>query len=303
MPSLALSFLRTDGGTQPRAALRQDWVEEFAGDMEGGAEFPSVVAFYDGTDHWLADGFHRVAAARQVGWTNIEVDVRQGTQRDAILFSVSANSTHGQRRTNEDKRRAVLTLLNDTEWSGWSDREIGRRCGVTHPFVSSLRPSEVAHTGNGYQSRSFTHPRTGKPTEMNTARIGRRVAAEASAAAAIGGHLATERQFGRTPTVQGLRAAVQDAVAETVGPPPDRAPRAEPETARSYGNPHTTDWIEWIASVELLATRAPDLTALARHTPPLRGKLLAEARGAVPRLHAWIDALENAADETSRPAA
>jgi hypothetical protein len=38
-------------------------------------------------------------------------------ERDAILFSVSANGTHGQRRTNEDKRRAVLCLLNDPEWA------------------------------------------------------------------------------------------------------------------------------------------------------------------------------------------
>jgi hypothetical protein len=40
------------------------------------------------------------------------------------------------RRTNEDKRRAVATLLNDPEWSQWSDREIGRRCGVRDRMVT-----------------------------------------------------------------------------------------------------------------------------------------------------------------------
>jgi hypothetical protein len=44
------------------------------------------------------------------------------------------------RRTNEDKRRAVATLLNDPEWSQWSDREISRRCGVSDRMVNSLRP-------------------------------------------------------------------------------------------------------------------------------------------------------------------
>jgi hypothetical protein len=38
--------------------------------------------------------------------------------------SVSANAPHGLRRTNADKRRAVVRLLEDTEWSQWADREI-----------------------------------------------------------------------------------------------------------------------------------------------------------------------------------
>jgi hypothetical protein len=44
-------------------------------------------------------------------------------------------------RTNEDKRRAVMTLLGDEEWSQWSNREIARRCGVHHDLVGSLRSS------------------------------------------------------------------------------------------------------------------------------------------------------------------
>jgi hypothetical protein len=52
---------------------------------------------------------------------------------------VGANSTHGLRRTNADKRRAALTLLQDAEWQGWSNREIARQCGVTHAFVAKLR--------------------------------------------------------------------------------------------------------------------------------------------------------------------
>jgi hypothetical protein len=57
----------------------------------------------------------------------IAADVRPGGQREAILHSVGANAKHGWRRSNEDKRKTVLTLLNDPEWAQWSDREIGRR--------------------------------------------------------------------------------------------------------------------------------------------------------------------------------
>ena len=38
-------------------------------------------------------------------------------------------------------------------------------------FVSKLRP-KPAHTNNGYKSRTFVHPKTGKPTLMRTGSIG-----------------------------------------------------------------------------------------------------------------------------------
>lgn len=182
MTQIALSDIRLDGGTQPRASIHQDWIKEYAEDMVSGAKFPPVILFFDGTSHWLADGFHRTHAAEASGATSIEADVRQGTQRDAILFSVSANASHGQRRTNDDKRRAVLCLLNDPEWGGWSDNAIARKTGVSQPFVSGIRPKPeiTIDTNNGYKYESrattFTHPKTGQPAVMNTANIGRRPA-------------------------------------------------------------------------------------------------------------------------------
>lgn len=80
--------LRTDGGTQPRGRLDNAVVERYAEEMEAGLwDFSKssapIVTFYDGTDHWLADGFHRVAAAKKARLDALEVDVRQGGQRDA----------------------------------------------------------------------------------------------------------------------------------------------------------------------------------------------------------------------------
>jgi hypothetical protein len=59
---------------------------------------------------------------------------RPGTQRDAVLFGIGANSVHGLPRTKAGKR-AVALVLADPEWSQWSDREIGRRCQLS--IVSS----------------------------------------------------------------------------------------------------------------------------------------------------------------------
>ena len=141
---LSIACIRRDGGTQPRATLNLNWVEEYGQDMLAGAVFPPPIVVLDGTDYWLADGFHRIEAALAIGQTDIVVDVRQGTLRDAILFSLGANGKHGQRRTNDDKRRAVQTMLDDAEWSRWSDREIARQCGVSDPFVGKLRPKQPA---------------------------------------------------------------------------------------------------------------------------------------------------------------
>jgi hypothetical protein len=106
---------------------------------EGGLRFPPVMLFTDGQDYWLGDGFHRVLAARKAGLSEIAAEVRQGTQRDAVLFAISANAEHGLRRTSADKRKAVALLLGDAEWSQWSDREIARRCQVGNAFVSRMR--------------------------------------------------------------------------------------------------------------------------------------------------------------------
>lgn len=162
---LALDVIQIDGGTQSRATLNQHVVDEYAEAIKGGAAFPPIVVFYDGKKHWLADGFHRFHAYQQIGRTNVAADVRQGTRRDAILHSVGANEAHGLRRTRDDKRRAVLTLLDDAEWSKWSDREIARRCAVGADLVGRLRPADTV------AERQYVHPKTGAPTTMKVAGI------------------------------------------------------------------------------------------------------------------------------------
>lgn len=144
MKKLNLNAIRIDGGTQARVEIDTNAVSDYAEAAKVGIEFPAIVVFHDGADNWLADGFHRYHAHKQAGKASILADIRDGTVRDAILFSLSANCTHGLRRSNADKRKSVQTLLADTEWAEWSDRKIAEACGVTHPFVANLRrPQEV----------------------------------------------------------------------------------------------------------------------------------------------------------------
>jgi hypothetical protein len=165
---IPIADIRRDGGTQPRVAINTTVVDEYASNMKDGASFPPVLLFFDGTDYWLSDGFHRLEAALSIGWIEIAAELKQGTQRDAILYSVGANATHGLRRTNADKRRAVMTLLEDEHWSKFSDREIARRCGVGNKFVGDVQRSLCSE----HSEKTYT-TKHGTVATMNTANIGK----------------------------------------------------------------------------------------------------------------------------------
>lgn len=136
---LEISQIRTDGGTQIREKLDSKAIEDYAEDMKAGDAFPAVVVFFDGETYWLADGFHRLAAALKAGFTHFHCDVKEGTQRDAVLYAIGANKDHGLRRFNVDKQHAVERMLADEEWSHWSDNEISKHCGVSQKMVSEYR--------------------------------------------------------------------------------------------------------------------------------------------------------------------
>lgn len=136
--TILLNDLRIDGQTQARVSINLETVAHYA-EMEE-QELPPIIVFFDGANHWLADGFHRYHAAVSRGKKqNIVADVRKGTQRDAVLFSLNANVSHGLSLTGEDKRKAVLIMLNDPEWCELSNHAIARHCGCSHMTVGRLR--------------------------------------------------------------------------------------------------------------------------------------------------------------------
>lgn len=162
--ALLIRQIRRDGGTQARIGNNEETVQEYADLMrEKRWNFQTMqrpIVLYDGTDFWLADGFHRIEAAQRAGMTDYPVEVLRGTRRDAVLRAAGANATHGLRRTNADKRRAVELLLKDAEWRQWSDRKIADTCAVDHKTVADVRKSlggEVPHltTRQGTDGKSY----------------------------------------------------------------------------------------------------------------------------------------------------
>lgn len=169
---LSLNKIRIDGGTQSRVSLDQDVVNEYSEAFKSGAKFPPVVVFFDGTSYWLADGFHRYFGAKQASINEIWETIEVGTKRDAILYSLKANAQHGLRRSNEDKRKAVETLLNDAEWASWSQEKIAIACGVSTGMVSKMVNSLSLH-GEEIRTKIKQVERNGVKYQQDTSNIGK----------------------------------------------------------------------------------------------------------------------------------
>jgi N6-adenosine-specific RNA methylase IME4/transposase-like protein len=139
MTENALDTIRTDGGTQPRTMINWAVVGDYSEAMLNGATFPPVTVFNDGVDYWLADGFHRLEAAKRNEAKTINAEVRQGSRLDAQWFAVGANKTHGLQRTKDDEEHAVELALKHPQSQGLNDQQVAEHCGVNRSTVYRWR--------------------------------------------------------------------------------------------------------------------------------------------------------------------
>ena len=152
---LKLSSIEMDTSIQCRASIDTATVSEYAERMTEGDAFPPVVVYGTAQKCWIADGWHRIMAANQIGLLDIEATVIPGGRIDALKAALSANSAHGIRRTNQDKRRAVEIALR--EFGKLSTAALSDLCGVSRPFVESLRPKDatVASLRTGADGKQY----------------------------------------------------------------------------------------------------------------------------------------------------
>lgn len=172
---LELNKIRLDGDTQPRVQLDDSTVREYIDEIVGGAKFPPIVVFFDGSEYWLADGFHRYHAHLGLGLAEIESEVKQGTLEDARWYSFGVNKSHGLRRTNEDKRRAIEAALHFTHQHHSppkSDEELARHCGATPPTVAKYR--ELLGISKNFRDERIV-TRNGSTYIMQTGNIGKQI--------------------------------------------------------------------------------------------------------------------------------
>jgi uncharacterized ParB-like nuclease family protein len=156
--------ITVDETLQMRCSTREETVAEYAGALERGEQFPPIVLFYllEADLLVVVNGFHRFHAHERAGLTKIRAVVIRGSRREAVLYACGADSRSPLQRTQEDKRKAARTLLQDSEWGAWSNREIARRVGVDDKTIAkyrdelSLRNSAVSNSARKYTTKHGT---------------------------------------------------------------------------------------------------------------------------------------------------
>jgi len=235
-----IDAIRTDGDTQVRAALDDQTVADYAAAIDRGEKLPPIVAFHDGAAYWLADGFHRLFAYRRHGDTILDVQVLQGTKRDAAWHALGANRTNGLRMTNADKAKAIQIALRLKP--DHSDRSIAEYIGVSDKTVARQR-AELVATAEIPQSetrqsldgrrRPATQPRLSivRPDEMPTS------ATTTDGPGAMDGRLGDDDE---PPTTDPQQTAGTDAGRATEGAPRDDAPPSGDAPISAYEPPPAT---------------------------------------------------------------
>jgi hypothetical protein len=165
---LEIASIRRDGGTQIRANASPRMVEEYAGQMQAGDQFPPVTVWYDGANYWLSDGFQRVAAAEQIGRTSILAEIRRGSLSDARWSSYAANSRHGIRRSQADILNAIRHALEHSNARLLSQNQIAKYLNVPETTFRRLLKKLPSAEGRGATCIVI---RNGRRYEMNTGRI------------------------------------------------------------------------------------------------------------------------------------
>ena len=164
-----------DLSLQTRSGTDAETINNYAEAMADGAQFPDVTVFTDGTHYWLADGFHRVMAAKQLGKKQISADIRKGTEDDAVVFGGTANNKQGKRPTRADVQHFLEMV--------WARREaifggtptggnFAEKCGVSRrtgdifvqaklaemPVAPVRPPAQNAHVSTAQNAQLPTRP-------------------------------------------------------------------------------------------------------------------------------------------------
>jgi len=142
--NILIDSLVTDN-LQVRVAMSEACIKSYAEFYsETPEEMPPVIVYYDAASdkHYLADGFHRVAAVTRNGGDTIPAEVYEGNYNDALRAALKANAKNALQLSREDRQKAL-----EIAWASWdtlyadmkrttpdgrpSSRQLAEICGVS----------------------------------------------------------------------------------------------------------------------------------------------------------------------------
>ena len=143
--TMPIDRLIVDEDLQPRVQLDDSTIEEYAAIYRdhGPTGMDPVRAYRVLCEESaiLTRGFTRLEAARQVGLTELPVELMPPTpDRRALLLDSLGGNRHGLRLTTADKRRALHLYHESTEESEWEPtRAVAHLIGCSHDLVAAYR--------------------------------------------------------------------------------------------------------------------------------------------------------------------
>lgn len=138
MKSILISQISLERSPFVRAAVNSEAVQDYAELYRSGTMREEPVVFVDEAGEiLLADGRHRIEAAQLAGMDSIKCQVERGGFSEALKWALTANSAHGLRRTNADKKVCVIEALK--EWPRLSNPQVAELCAVTDRYVTTVR--------------------------------------------------------------------------------------------------------------------------------------------------------------------
>ena len=141
--TVMVTSLVLDARLQCRASMNSEAIEDYRELLVQNPDvwpFDSPIEIVEINERlYVTDGFTRGNAAISAGRKTVEANVIQGDWEFAVRRACQANAHNGQRRTREDKRRAVEIALRELPKS--SDSVIAKVCMVDHKTVAAIRAS------------------------------------------------------------------------------------------------------------------------------------------------------------------
>jgi hypothetical protein len=174
---MLLNKIRIDGDTQARERLDESVVAEYAAHMKDGAKFPPLIVFYDGTDNWLADGFHRYFAYKQHAALDVDVEVREGTKDDALLYAFGAAAQRGLPMNHQDYKAIIKRMLAHPVWSQWTNTTIAKHIGCSSMTVGRIKKELEKESAPPDTTKKYKD-KDGKERQVDTTKLATKKAAE-----------------------------------------------------------------------------------------------------------------------------
>lgn len=137
---LPINMLINDKKYQSRVSEDQSAIDDLAVAYINDEEIPPITVVNVEDDKYIiTDGHHRYAGAKKAGIEKISCNVTVGTELDAFKLSLGANNGNkALKRTNEDKRNAVISAIRSNEFKENSNRQLAEICKVSSSLIDKI---------------------------------------------------------------------------------------------------------------------------------------------------------------------